>query len=386
MHEVSERFFGLPSSEFSEILQIAEENKHVISLGPGEPDFATPKHIRNFGKRMLDKGFTHYSPPGGRKELREAITKKLKKENKIHAEPENVIVTAGSNEALNIAIEATTDPGQNVLVPNPGYLSYIPMVESLSANPISIPLLEDDGFELDPDAIKKLANNKTRVLIINSPSNPTGRILKRKTLEEIADIAIEKNLVIFSDEAYEKFVYSGKHVSIGSLNGMHSRVVSFFSFSKTYAMPGFRVGYAAGPKEIIQAMTKLHIYNTICAPTLSQVMAEFALKSTQKPVEKMVKEYDRRRKLVIKRLHGMNLSFQEPEGAFYAFPNITNTGMNSVKFSHFLLKNAKVLVVPGNEFGKYGEGYMRLSYATAYEKIAKAMDKMEDSINALGLL
>jgi aminotransferase len=312
--------------------------------------------------------------------LKEAIIKKLKKENKIDAEEVNIIVTVGSTEALFLALETTIDPGESVLVPNPGFLAYIPMVETLTGNPISVPVLEENGFEFDPDVIKELIQDDTRVLIINSPSNPTGRVLKRKILEEILDIAIDKNLIVFSDEAYEKFVYNNnKHISIASLNGAEEKVVSFFTFSKTYAMAGFRVGYAVGPKNIISAMTRLHIYSSVCAPTISQVAAEFALKSTQTPIKKMVKEYDRRRKLVVKRIKEVpKLSCLEPEGAFYAFPNVKGTGMNSVEFSHFLLKKAKVLVVPGTEFGKYGEGYVRLSYATNYEKIKEAMDRIEN--------
>jgi len=382
---ISERYFELPSSEFAQILRKAEEDKKVISLGPGEPDFTAPKHVIKFAKKKLDQGYTHYSPPQGRYDLREAIVKKLKKDNKINVSPDDIIVTCGSQEALFLATLALVDPGEKIIVPNPGFLAYIPMVESVTGTQLSLPLLEEDGFELNPDRIEDLIDNRTQVLLINTPGNPTGRILKRKTLEELADIVIEHDLKVFSDEAYEYFVYdNNKHISIGSLNGMKKYVLTFQSFSKTYAMPGFRVGYAAGPKEIIQSMTRMHLYCGLCAPTISQLAALEALKRSQKCVRDMKKEYDRRRKLVIKRLRQIpGITCLVPEGAFYTFPNIKSFGVSSVKFANFLLKKAKVLVVPGTEFGKYGEGYIRMSYATSYEKIEVAFNRIENAIRNL---
>jgi len=382
---ISERYFELPSSEFAQILRKAEEDKKIISLGPGEPDFTTPKHVIIFAKKKLDQGYTHYSPPQGRLNLREAIVKKLKKDNKINVSPDDIIVTCGSQEALFLATLALVDPGEKIIVPNPGFLAYIPMVESVTGTQLSLPLLEEEGFELNPDKIEDLIDNRTQVILINTPGNPTGRILKRKTLEELADIVVEHDLKVFSDEAYEKFVYDNKkHISIGSLNGMKKYVLTFQSFSKTYAMPGWRVGYAAGPKEIIQSMTRMHLYCGLCAPTISQLAALEALRRSQKCVRDMKKEYDRRRKLVIKRLRQIpGITCLVPEGAFYVFPNIKSFGVSSVKFADFLLKKAKVLVVPGTEFGKYGEGYIRISYATSYEKIEMAFDKIEKAIREL---
>jgi aminotransferase len=379
---ISERFFELPSSEFAEIMKIAEEDKTVISLGPGEPDFTTPKHIIQFAKKKLDEGYTHYSSPQGRIDLREAIAKKLRKENKIDVTANEIIVTCGSQEALFLATLALVDPGEKIIVPNPGFLAYIPMVESVTGTQTSIPLLEEDGFEIDPEKVEELIDNRTQALLINTPNNPTGRILKKKTLEELADVVVEYDLKVFSDEAYEKFVYDdNKHISMGSLNGMKEYVITFQSFSKTYAMPGWRVGYAAGPEEIIQSMTRLHLYCGLCSPTLSQLAALEALRGSQKCVEKMRKEYDKRRKLITKRLKEIpNITCLNPEGAFYAFPNIKSFSMSSMKFADFLLKKAKVLVVPGTEFGKYGEGYIRLSYATAYEKIEEALNRIEDAV------
>jgi len=384
-HGISERFFELPSSEFTQIMKTAGEDKKVISLGPGEPDFTTPRHIIQFAKKKLDQGYTHYSPPQGRIELREAIAKKLKKDNKINVSPDEIIVTCGSQEALFLATLALVDPGEKIIVPNPGFLAYIPMVESITGTQISIPLLEEDGFEINPDKVEELIDNRTQVLLINSPGNPTGRVLKKKTLEELADIVIEHDLKVFSDEAYEKFIYDNKkHISMGSLNGMKKNVLTFQSFSKSYAMPGWRVGYAAGPKEIIQCMTRLHLYCGLCSPTISQLAALEALRRSQKCVMDMKKEYDKRRKLIIKRLKQIpGITCLIPEGAFYAFPNIKSFGVSSVKFTHFLLKKAKVLTVPGTEFGKYGEGYIRISYATSYEKIEIAFNRIEKAIRDL---
>lgn len=380
---LAKRELELPKTEFQKIMEIAEEGKNIISLGPGEPDFTTPKHIINFTKKKLDQGYTHYSPPDGRNELKELIVKKLKKENGIDVPPERIIVTAGSQEGLFLGLMVLVDPTEQVLVPDPGFLAYRPMVEVLDGVSVSLPLRESEGFQINPDRIKELIEpGKTKVMILNSPSNPTGTVFKKKVLEEIAGIVIENGLVVFSDEAYEKYTYDdAKHVSFGSLNGMEKYVLTLQSFSKTYAMPGFRVGYAAGPSDIIKAMVHCHLYSSICASTISQFAAIQALKGPQNAIEKMRREYDRRRKMLIKRLNDIpKICCSKPEGAFYAFPNITELKMNSLQVAHLLLKKAKVLVVPGTEFGKCGEGYIRLSYATCYDKIEEALDRIEKAV------
>ena len=384
-HEISERYCELPESKFADIMRVAQEDKNVISLGPGEPDFTTPKHIIEFAKKKLDEGYTHYSPPAGRLDTRKAIAKKLRKDNKIDVDFDETIVTCGSQEALFLATLSLVDPGEKIIVPNPGFLAYIPMIETVTGTQVSVPLLEKNGFEFDPDIVEKSVDKRTRALLINTPGNPTGRVFKRKTLEELADIAVDKDLVIFSDEAYEKFVYGRtKHISIASLNGMKNRVLTFQSFSKTYAMPGWRVGYAAGPKEIIESMVRIHLYAGLCAPTISQVAATAALEGKQKCVEEMRKEYDKRRKLIVRRIKDIPLiSCLEPEGAFYAFPNITKMKMSSSEVVELFLKKAKVLTVPGTEFGKYGEGYIRMSYATSYEKVREAMNRIEGVVRKL---
>ncbi|MEM5872138.1 MAG: pyridoxal phosphate-dependent aminotransferase, partial [Candidatus Aenigmatarchaeota archaeon] len=359
---IAEREQELPISTIGELIKIAEESKGIISLGPGEPDFTPPRHIINFACKKLREGYTHYSPPGGRKELLEAIAKKLKRDNKIDVLPEQIIVTTGSTEAILLALMCTIDPGEGVLIPDPGFLAYKPTVEILNGMPLSIHHREEDGFQFKIEIAKEvIIPEKTNVLIINSPSNPTGVVYNKKTLEEIADFAVEYDLLIISDEAYEKFVYDNeKHISIGSLNGMEDYVLTLQSFSKTYAMPGFRIGYAAGPEKIINAMKKIHIYSTICSPTISQEAALAALNGPQNCIKKMIKEYDKRRKFMVKRVNEISgFSCIEPKGAFYAFPNIKDFKMNSFEFSMWLLKNAKVSVVPGTEFGKFGEGYIR---------------------------
>lgn len=375
---ISERERELPVSVMGKLIKIAEERKDIISLGPGEPDFITPKHIINKTKVMLDKGYTHYSPPRGREELIELIVKKVKKENKIHINPEEVIITTGSTEAILLSLLTLIDPGEGVIITDPAFLGYKPTVEMLNGMPICVPLYEHEGFQPNIDKMEDvIIPEKTKVLILNTPMNPTGIVLDKKVLEEIADFAIEYNLTIISDEAYEKLVYGVRHISIGSLNGLEDRVITLQSFSKSYAMPGFRIGYAVGPEEIIKAMTKLHIYTTICAPTISQIAAVEALKSSQKCVDIMLKEYDKRRRFIFKRVRNMGLNCVEPKGAFYIFPNIKQFGLNSLEFSKRLLKEMGVAVVPGTEFGKHGEGFIRLSYATNMERIKIAMERME---------
>ena len=377
---ISERERDLPESTIGQMLKLCAESKDIISLGPGEPDFDSPDNIIRAAKKAMDNRMTHYSPVAGRTDFKEAVIKKLKRDNKITSEQENIIVTCGSTEAIMLSLIATIDPGEGVLVPNPGFLSYTPTVEVLNGMPILIPLVEEDGFQLNVDEMRKrIIKKKTRAMIINTPSNPTGTVFSKKVLEEVADFAIESGLLVISDEAYEKLVYDdAKHISIGSLNGMDKYVMTLHSFSKTYAMPGFRLGYACGPADIVGAMTKLHIFSSLCAPTVSQVAGIEALNGPQVAVEKMRREYDRRRRMIVKRCNEIpGMSCLEPKGAFYAFVNIKDFKMSSYDFSMWLLKEAKVATIPGTEFGTGGEGYVRLSYATSYEKIEKAMDRIE---------
>lgn len=377
MTHISERELQLPDAVIGKLLEIAAEHKEVISLSVGEPDFVTPKPILDYASKIIKKA-THYTAPQGKTELREAIAKKLKRDNRIKADPDNVLVTCGSQEALFIAILSSLDPSEQVIIQNPGYLGYIPAIELANAIPVSLKLDEEDNFEINPDRIKEsIDKKKTKAIIINSPANPTGNVLNKKTLEKIADIAVENDIYIFSDEAYEKLVYDKKHISIGSLNGMEGYIVTFQSFSKTYAMCGFRLGYAHGPKELIQAMSKSSHYVTLCAPNISQLLGIKALSLPNKYTQKMVDEYNMRRKFIVKKLNEIGLATNMPNGAFYTFSNIKHINKNSLKFSQELLRKSKVAVVPGSEFGQYGEGYIRCSYATDIKLIEKAMDRIE---------
>jgi len=379
MRGVSEREKHLPNFTLPELLRIMHESKTIISMGAGEPDFSTPKPLLRYGASIIHKS-THYTPTQGLKELREAICKKLKKENKINAAPENVIVTTGSQEAIFASLLTTTDPKDQVLIPNPGYLAYLPAIELSDGKPVSYKLTEKDNFQPDPDQIKKLINKKTKAIIINSPSNPTGQVYSRKLLEEIADIAREKNLYIFSDEAYERLIYDGeKHVSIASLNGMKNYVISLFTFSKSYAMCGFRLGYVVVPKNLSESIIESSHFLTISPPHISQLMAIKALSLPNRHINKMIRAYNRRRKYLVKRLNEINLITKEPKGAFYAFSNIKYvTKKKSYDFAKDLLNKAKVAVVPGTEFGKFGEGYIRFSYATKLFLIKKALNRIEN--------
>jgi len=378
---IAKRESDLPKTEFEEIMRVAAEDKSVVSLGPGEPDFDTPKNIRESTKRSIDKGRTHYSTTNGIQELREEISRKLQKRNGFNADPDDeIIVTSGSSEALFLASMVLIEPNDKVLIPNPGYVDYIPLTDLMQGSPVSVKLSHENNFDYDIEQVKKQIGDKTHVMIINSPSNPTGRVMKRKNLEEIADIVTEHNMIVFSDEAYEDFTYGGaKHMSLASLNGMHKRVMSFFTFSKSYAMAGYRVGYAAGPGEVIKAMSKLRLYSALSSPVFVQDAAVEALRGPQDEIERMKREYERRGKMMHRRLQEMGSWFvcDEPEGAFYMFPNVKEFGMTSTRLSHMLLEKAKVLVVPGTEFGNFGEGYIRMSYATSYEKIQEAMDRIE---------
>ena len=385
MTHLSERELGLPEVEFPKIFERVINDKSIISLGPGEPDFVTPKPILKYARKVISSGKgTHYSEPQGFSELREAIAKKAKRENGIDADPENVLVTCGSQEALFAALLTTIDPTEEVILPSPGYLGYIPPVNLVSGVPVFMKLEEERRFEIDPDALKKIANKKkTKVLVINSPSNPTGNILSRKVLEEIADIAVDKDLHVFSDEAYEQINYDKKPVSIGSLNGMQEYVTTFQTFSKSFAMCGFRLGYCIGPRRVIKDITKVHHYITLTAPNISQIVGTYALSISKKYINDMVKEYRRRRDFIAKRLNELDMPTHSPDGAFYTFSNIKAHSASASRFAKRILEKAKVAVIPGTEFGPYGEGFIRCSFATKYALIEKAMNRVERELGRI---
>ena len=376
---LAKRINVIGTTKIEESLRIIEQHPEIISLGAGEPDFPAPPNVVKSAEKFLESGYTHYSPLQGRHELREELVKKLKKDNKLNVNPDNIIITCGSKEAILLSVMTIVNPKEETIIPDPGYLAYRPIVEMFDGVAKSLSLKEEDNFEVHPELLKKIITKKTKMIVINTPSNPTGTVLSKKTLEEIADIGVDKNLMILCDEAYEKLTYDNeKHISIASLNGMGDRVITVQSFSKTYAMAGFRVGYAVAHEKIIKEMKEFKLCTTLAAPTFAQLAAVEALKNSSAYVKKMVKEYDRRRRMIVKRLNEIpKFSCVTPKGAFYAFPNIKDFKMSSDKLAKFLLKKAKVVTVPGSEFGKYGEGYLRLSYAEKYEKIEQALNKIE---------
>lgn len=377
MVHISERDLQLPELEFPEISKRVINDKSVISLGPGEPDFMTPAPLLAYAKKVIGKG-THYSEPQGLLELREAISNHVLRKNKIKASPENVLISCGSQEAIFSSLLATIDPTEEVVVPSPGYVGYLPAIELVNGVPKFLKLSFEDNFSLNPDLLKKMITKKTQVIILNSPSNPTGNVLPKKILEEVADIAIDKDLWVFSDEAYEDIIYDGaKHFSIASLNGMHEHAVTFKTFSKSYAMCGFRLGYCVGPEKFIQEVTKDHHYVVLGAPSLSQLIGVRALSLSPKYVDVMVREYKRRRDFIVSRLNEIGLPTNKPAGAFYTFSDISQFGNDSSKFSRELLNLGKVAVIPGREFGPSGEGFVRCSFATKFEKIEEALKRME---------
>ncbi len=378
---LSDRLKLVNPSEIRKLFDIAQGIEGLISLGIGEPDFDTPGHIKEYAKEALDRGMTHYSPNAGIFMLREAIAEKLRKQNGIDVDPKTqVMVTVGANQALLMGFATFLRDGDEVLIPSPMFVSYAPVVILAGGKPVEVPTYEENEFRLNVDDLKKHTTDRTRALIINTPHNPTGAVLTRKDLEKIADFAVEHDLMVLSDEVYEHFVYNGaRNYSIASLDGMFERTITINGFSKTFAMTGWRLGFAAAPAWVIEKMTRFQMYNSTCPVTFVQYAAAKALRDERswKAVGEMRKEYNRRRNLVWKRLNEMGLPTVKPKGAFYIFPRVRDTGLTDKKFSELMLLEAKVAVVPGSAFGKAGEGYIRISYATAYEKLEEAMDRME---------
>lgn len=377
---VSKRELSLPDQAIENLLKIAAEDKSVLSLGPGEPDFDLPAPLVTEIKRVADK-VNHYAPAGGYEDFREEFCKKLKKDNRIRTSPDNIVATCGSQEALMIACAVTIDPKESILLPSPGYMAFFPTAKLFNARAGYYDLKEDNAFEPCPDEIKRRISKNTRAIVLNSPANPTGNVISKKVLERIADVAIDKDVLVFSDEAYEKIIYDGaKHVSMASLNGMKDHTLSFYTFSKTYAMCGLRLGCVVASDRISKAIRKTHVYTTISAPAISQKVGLKALKLSKRHTDKMVKEYDRRRKVIVPRLNEMGLSTPMPKGAFYAFSNVGHLTKDSSKFALKLLKEKKVAVVPGTDFGPLGKKYIRCSFATKLPIIEKALDKIESFV------
>ena len=374
---LSQRVIGLKPSGIRKFFDIVATMKDVISLGIGEPDFTTPKPILEAGMHSLQAGETHYTSNSGKLELRQGVADNLQRLYGVKYDPvTEIIATVGVSEALYLTFVALLDPGDEVIIPTPCFVSYQAEVYLAGGVPVEIPTKMENNFQVDPDQIRAAITPKTKVIFIGYPSNPTGAVAEREVLLEIAKIAIEHDLMVVSDEIYDRLVYGFKHVCFPAL-GEHvkKRTVLLGGFSKSHAMTGWRIGYAAAPKEIIAGLVRVHQYTIMSAPTTAQDAAIEALKSDSY-VDEMVAEYDRRRKLIVGGLNKLGLTTFEPRGAFYAFPNIQASGMDSETFAEKLLHEERVAVVPGDAFGAGGTGFVRCSYATAYEKIEEALRRM----------
>ena len=376
---LSKRVAGLKPSGIRKFFDIAATMKDVISLGIGEPDFTTPEPILQAGIRSLQEGETHYTSNWGKIELRQAIADNLKNLYGVSYNPaDEVIATVGVSEALYLTMVAVLDPGDEVIIPTPCFVSYQAEVELAGGVPVEIPSKIENNFQLDPDEIRAAITPRTKVIFVGYPSNPTGAVAERETLMAIARIAEQNDLLIISDEIYDRLVYGFEHVCVPALGeSIRRRTILLGGFSKDYAMTGWRIGYACGPADIIKGLVRIHQYTIMSAPTTAQDAALEALKSGDKYVQEMVTEYDRRRKLLVSGLNRLGLSTFEPRGAFYAFPNIQASGMDDETFAETLLKEEGVAVVPGNAFGPGGDGFVRACYATSYEKIEEALKRME---------
>ena len=351
----------------------------AISLGVGEPDFVTPWPMREAGIMAIEKGFTMYTSNRGISELREAVAKYHKKFYKLSYDPHSeILVTTGSSEALDLAFRAILDPGDEVIMSDPHYVAYPVCVALTGGVPVPVPTYEKNNFELMPRDVRKKLTPKTKAILLSFPSNPTGAVMPRELLVEIAKIAIEHDLIVVSDEIYARLTYDTEHTCLASLPGMKDRTVLIGGFSKAFAMTGWRVGFTLANADITEAMLKVHQYTMMCAPIMGQLAAVEALKdSNNKEVEDMLAEYDRRRRVIVKGFRDLGLSCFEPKGAFYAFPSVKSTGMTSEEFAEGLLTEEKVAVVPGSVFGKCGQGYVRCCYATSLPEIEEALKRIK---------
>jgi aminotransferase len=386
LQHLSQRVAGLKPSGIRKFFDIAATMKDVISLGVGEPDFTTPKPILEAGVRSLRAGETHYTSNAGKLELRQAISDHLMKRYDVHYDPvQEILITVGVSEALYLVMNALLDPGDEVIIPTPCFVSYQAEVILAGGVPVEIPSHPETNFQLEPERIRSAITARTKIIFIGYPNNPTGAVASRQVLVEVAKIAEEHDLLIISDEIYDRLVYNHAHVCVPALDETtRRRTILLGGFSKDYAMTGWRIGYACGPGEIISGMTRIHQYTIMSAPTTAQDAALVSLTGGEKYVQEMLAEYDRRRRLIVDGFNRLGLSTFEPHGAFYAFPNVSASGMNDETFAETLLREEHVAVVPGNAFGPGGEGFVRCCYATAYEQIEEALRRMEKFMNRHG--
>ena len=381
---LADRVVEIKPSGIRKFFDIVSEMKDAISLGVGEPDFDTPWHIRDEGIYSLEKGRTFYTSNAGLKELREEICKYLHRKQGVTYDPlKEVLITVGGSEAIDIGLRAMLNPGEEVLIPQPSYVSYEPCTILAGGKPVVINLKAENEFRLTPEELESAITEKTKVLILPFPNNPTGAIMERKDLEAIADIIIKHDIFVMSDEIYGELTYKDKHVSIVELPGMQERTILINGFSKAYAMTGWRLGYACGPADIIKQMTKIHQFAIMCAPTTSQYAAVEAVKNGDEDIAQMRTAYNQRRRFLMDAFRRMGLECFEPYGAFYVFPCIKEFGMTSEEFATRFLEEEKVAVVPGTAFGDCGEGYLRISYAYSLENLKVAIGRLEHFIGKL---
>jgi aminotransferase len=382
---VSHRVAQAPPSGIRKFFDIAATMEDVISLGIGEPDFITPDPILEGGIASLRRGETRYTSNSGTIELRSAVSKHINRLYGVSYNPEDeILITVGVSEALYLAITAVVNPGDEVIVPEPCFVSYAPEVGFAGGVPVVVPTYVEDDFQVTAESIKAAITPKTKAILLGYPNNPTGAVMTRAVMQEIADLAIEQDILILSDEIYDRLVYGVEHTCVPSLPGMRDRAILLGGFSKDYAMTGWRIGYACAHPDLLAAMRKVHQYTIMSAPTSAQAAAVVALEQGDEHVERMRQEYDRRRRLIVDGFNTLGLACFEPRGAFYAFPSIAASGMSSDDFAMRLLEEEEVAVVPGDAFGMSGAGFVRASYATAYEKLEEALNRIESFMRRHG--
>ncbi|MDG6996927.1 MAG: pyridoxal phosphate-dependent aminotransferase [Nitrososphaerota archaeon] len=374
----------IPLSGIREIFEKAQSISDVIRLEFGEPDFDTPAHIKEAACEALNKGATKYTSSFGINELRDAVAEKMVQENKVESSRSNVIITSGATSALSLAVLAVMNPGDEILIPNPGWANYVPISRISGARSVGYPLFEKDDFNVNIDNVRKLITPKTKMILINSPSNPSGGVIQEDDLKALGELSIKHDLLILSDEVYEKFVYDGqKHFSLASLSEFSNRVITVNSFSKTYAMTGWRIGYAVAPEELAEAMGRLNGSTNSCTATMAQYAALAALKGSQNCVTEMVEEFKKRRNVIIDGLSEIRqLRCKPPKGAFYAFVNISKTHTDSLTLSMKFLDRGHVATVPGSAFGSFGEGYIRIAYANSEENLKLALSRIKTVLSS----
>jgi len=380
---VSSRVSWLSGALTREFMKMMWGVPGLISLTAGEPDFRTPEHIIEAAKRALDEGFTHYTPTSGTPELLEAIGGKLSRENGVDYDPEREIICApGTSEVIFLSLFSTIDPGDEVILTDPTYLAYASVVMLCGGKPVSVPVTEEEDFRIDVEELEKKITDKTKLIILNTPNNPTGAVYTRSELEAIADIAKRYDLLVISDEIYEKIIYDGaEHTSFASLPNMKERTITINGFSKSYAMTGWRIGYAAAPSQLMEKMVAANGYMVVCPSSIAQSAAHAALTGTQRCIEEMVKEFDRRRKVIVQGINEIGgIHCLLPKGAFYAWVNIKETGLTSFELTFKLFQEAKVGVLPGSAFGTQGEGYLRISYAASMDSIDRALERIKPAM------